>query len=416
MTPDKVWAILSQPEGLKLDFKREYKLTKVPPQGTDQQQWTNFVNGQWDEFIKDVIALTNGNVGTATQAGILVIGADDHLQPDGSRQLYDTSYLQLTTQQIMAKVNAACDPPIPNIHYDQVALDGRVITIVSIPPSPYLHETSRQLNTTTGHFDPTGKLLSFKPDKTYTQYTAFIRKGEDNFPASSNERRTLEADKKFERVAMNENIKSELVDNLQHLLGRYKGKAFNHGDLYESFKRKYRLKLGEEITVEKQDLTRLIMTFVSVVGTANQLSTQFVDQAIASGKYLEYDIANGDYKQTLFLEYLRLLQKNIKKFVILSENSGVKQFWEHADARYRVGNYSVLKCNDLLAVCAMLDKYQDIVNISRALIAYIMGDKTTIEYIKLNDVTPVAEEAVKMAEETPSEAEIMEWVMHSSKP
>jgi hypothetical protein len=53
MTEVELQQILSQHEGLKLDFKREYKLSKSPPLGTAQQDWSKFINGQWDEFIKD---------------------------------------------------------------------------------------------------------------------------------------------------------------------------------------------------------------------------------------------------------------------------------------------------------------------------------------------------------------------------
>ncbi len=126
MNTTELQLILSQPEGIKLDFKREYKLGKTPPNGTDTQKRRNYVNGQWDEFIKDIIALTNGNVGTAYQVGRLVIGVDDKISSDGTRQLYDTSYMQLTSQQIMAKVNSACEPPIADLYCEPVAVDGIV--------------------------------------------------------------------------------------------------------------------------------------------------------------------------------------------------------------------------------------------------------------------------------------------------
>lgn len=201
MTSEELRRLICKNEGLKLDFKREYKLQSMPPDGADRQLWNQYIKGQWDELIKDILALTNGNVGVAKEAGILIIGVDDQLQPDGSRQLFDSSYLEITGQQILSKVNSACYPPIPQLACEFVELDGRNICIISIPPSPYVHETTRQLETTKGEFDHQGKLRHVKPGKTYTSHTAFIRRGEDVLPATGIERRKLEEEKNLFALA-----------------------------------------------------------------------------------------------------------------------------------------------------------------------------------------------------------------------
>jgi len=134
MIPKQLRDLISKQEGLKLDFKREYKLQSKPPDEVDQQQWKQIVNGQWEELIKDILALTNGNVGTAKDTAYLIIGADDKLRPDGKRELYDTSYLEITAQQILTKVNAACNPPIPDLHCEFIELEDRKIFVISIPP------------------------------------------------------------------------------------------------------------------------------------------------------------------------------------------------------------------------------------------------------------------------------------------
>ncbi|MCY7277785.1 MAG: putative DNA binding domain-containing protein [Phormidesmis sp. CAN_BIN44] len=195
MTPEELYRILALQEGLKLDFKREYKLNSQPPAGVNKQEWKKLVNGQWDELIKDVIALTNGNSGTVGQEAFLVVGVDDKPDSTGIRPLYDTSHIQITRQQIMAKVNDACDPPIPEILCERVELSGKTILVIRIPSSPHLHETKRQLNIVKGSFDSTGKLADLREDKTYTAHTAFIRRGEDIFPATNAERSALQREK-----------------------------------------------------------------------------------------------------------------------------------------------------------------------------------------------------------------------------
>ncbi len=196
MIPEELEIILRKKEGLKLEFKREYKLDIPPPAGTEEQLWTRFLAGQWDEFIKDILALANGNVGTATQAGILVVGADNDLPPDGPRQTYDTSYLGLTEKQILEKVNSACDPPIPDIHCERIELEGKILHIITIPPSPHVHETTRVLRPVKEPaFDNTGRLRNFKDDKAVGTCTVFIRRNESVHPAKASERQALEKDK-----------------------------------------------------------------------------------------------------------------------------------------------------------------------------------------------------------------------------
>lgn len=195
MTPEELRDIISQTEGLKLDFKREYKLSNTTPAGTDKQLWNEFIKGQWDEFIKDILALANGNVGVSHLTGQLIIGVDDVLSPDGTRSLFDTLDLQLEASQIIAAVNSACDPPIADILLERVVIDGKSICVMSIPPSPYVHETIRQLNITKGSFDGAGKLRHSEVVKTYTLRTVFIRRGESIYPATNAERIALAADK-----------------------------------------------------------------------------------------------------------------------------------------------------------------------------------------------------------------------------
>lgn len=194
MTPDELRSIISQPEGLKLDFKREYKLSNQAPANPERQLWKQLIDGQWEELIKDILALTNGNSGTARQKGLLIIGVDDQLQSDGTRQLYDTSTLQLSQRQVIDKVNAACHPPVPNIEVDRVILDGNSILVISIPPSPHVHETTCRIEPKKGNFS-NGTLVNIQSGTSYSEHSVFIRHGESIQPASQAEREVLERER-----------------------------------------------------------------------------------------------------------------------------------------------------------------------------------------------------------------------------
>ncbi len=195
MNVDELLRLLDKKEGLKLDFKREYKLNENPPAGTDRNMWSQFIKGQWDEFIKDVIALANGNVGMADQDAHLIIGVDDDLSSGGVREIYDTERLKITEQQILLKVNSACNPPIPSLTCERLMIGGKQIIVITISPSPYVHETTRILKTTKGSFDKTGVLRHCENGTIYSPRTAFVRRGEGTFPATADERRAISIDK-----------------------------------------------------------------------------------------------------------------------------------------------------------------------------------------------------------------------------
>ncbi len=178
MTEEELLKIISRKEGLKLDFKREYKLDKklFTITDTNTQVIDKQVKEQWDEFIKDILALTNGNIGTSYQTGYLIIGVGDTLYSDGRRDLFDTSVLNLTEAQILQKVNSACNPPIHDIHCSRIDLEGKSILVIAMPPSRHVHETTRSL-------------------KRYSERTVFVRRNETTEPATNEERESLKKEK-----------------------------------------------------------------------------------------------------------------------------------------------------------------------------------------------------------------------------
>jgi HEAT repeat protein len=172
---EEVPELLRQSEGLKLDFKRElYKVDKSKYPSREGRE------REWDEFVKDILALTNGNVGVADQPAYLIIGADDHLKPDKTRDLFDVGEVKLTQQQILTRVNARCSPPIPDLICETIQLEGHALFVVQIPPSPHLHEITKRLQT---------------PKTNYNPGTIFVRRGEDIFPATESERQAIREDK-----------------------------------------------------------------------------------------------------------------------------------------------------------------------------------------------------------------------------
>jgi hypothetical protein len=185
MDIDRLRQFVLQPEeSAKLDFKIElYKINEPKPTvQADIQRWTDAREQQWAELTKDIIALANGNIGTATQIGYLIVGADDKLKPDGTPNLRDVGNKVPTRKEILDKVNSYCQIPLPDIQCEKILLDGINLFVISIPPSPYLHRLSKQLKT---------------PKKEYSPHTVLIRRrdGERTYEASPEEQTAIEQEK-----------------------------------------------------------------------------------------------------------------------------------------------------------------------------------------------------------------------------
>ncbi len=168
MTDKKLAVLLSQPEGPKLDFKQELTIYHSDRNVCD---WAR------DELIKDILALANGNALVAGQPGHLIFGVADKLQPDGTPQILGVTGKIPTRVEILDIINPACMPHLEDIDVQLHEVEKRQILVITIPPTPHLHETTRELKT--------------KPDKTYSNYVLFTRHNEQVRIASAQEREAI---------------------------------------------------------------------------------------------------------------------------------------------------------------------------------------------------------------------------------
>jgi hypothetical protein len=181
--------VLHPEESAKLDFKIElYKINEFKPTvQADIQRWAEAREQQWAELTKDILALANGNIGTATQIGYLIIGADHKLKPDGTPSLHDVGNTVPTRKEILDKVNSYCQIQLPDIQCEKNLLDGINLFVISISPSPYSHRLSKQLKT---------------PKKEYSTHTVLVRRGdgEQTYEASPEEQKAIEQEKRAVRL------------------------------------------------------------------------------------------------------------------------------------------------------------------------------------------------------------------------
>lgn len=125
-------------ESPKIEFKLKYELS-------GQNKGKNL-----DELAKDLLALTNTAGRTADDFAYLIIGAGDVVKADGTRDAANVRPSKYSPDQFLKIVNARCTPPVGELRFAEINHAGNFYGVVEIPPSPYVHELTRNLDTPRG--------------------------------------------------------------------------------------------------------------------------------------------------------------------------------------------------------------------------------------------------------------------------
>ena len=167
--------LLKKHEGASLEFKRQwYELENPNPQKAEADK---------GEMIKDILSLANGNTNVAGEESYLVIGASNEMDQNGNREIFNAeSTKPITRQRILDIVNTYCDPSIEDLLCEELIIDDKKLLVITILPSPHVHETIQRLKTAI---------------ITYDKYTVFVRHAEGVRTASTKERLALQELKKL---------------------------------------------------------------------------------------------------------------------------------------------------------------------------------------------------------------------------
>jgi len=305
MDSQKLRELLGQNEGLKLEFKKILHIVDLPDSNIHKDRYR-------DEFVRDVLALINGNSGTANQMAYLIIGAENTLESDGTRELHDCNHITLTNKQILDKLKRFCHPPIPDLECERIDIDGKMIFVISIPPSPNVHETACDL-------------VMPNPKKTsYPAYTTFIRRNEEIAQASIAELDAIRQEKKAwnSQISTQDNIAIDWQKVCYEMLARQKSawqlrkKATEIGaeadvyvplDLLEQ-KEKPRKNTSENAGNEKRDIDDLSKEVTKTY--AHDEFLQGLTERQSKNKHIAIAGEAGAGKTTLLATIAKLLCSN----------------------------------------------------------------------------------------------------------
>lgn len=155
-------------ESPKIEFKLKYDLS-----GQNKNKY-------YDELAKDLLALTNTAGRAADDFAYLIIGAGDVLKADGTRAAFDVRPFNFKPEQFLNIVNARCNPPVQDFRFAEIEHAGNFYGVVEIPPSPHIHELTRNLDT---------------PRGSWQRGSVLIRRGSEIGVAGRSEMKLMEREK-----------------------------------------------------------------------------------------------------------------------------------------------------------------------------------------------------------------------------
>jgi hypothetical protein len=211
-------------------------------------------------------------------------------------------------------------------------------------------------------------------------------------------------------IALRKNLRRELLSNLVYLTEKHDGKITAHCDWAAPARECVQGNWQAATNMPARYLRWLVM-FAVTSKLGHWLTTQFIDQALLSGEFLEYDPSLHLFKDSAASNVLFQLRENVGRLKSQS------QFSSDATLSF-VGKYEDIAKEekdvyvnniDLLAPLGDANTQQNIVTLSAALIRILDGNYE-LGSLKLYPSSPLPSEAERMRAGTATIEEIADWI------
>jgi hypothetical protein len=197
-------------------------------------------------------------------------------------------------------------------------------------------------------------------------------------------------------IALKVNLKRELLANLIRLT--FKSETLTKGKVepitfYAQLARShFKGGLDEFSIMPGKHFSLMVFFYLMMSGRTVRLSAQFIDQALTSGAFLEYDFTFDRYRSGLINDSLIQLKENISR---LKENIGTfkdsqEAYLKKYERELKSQGDVAIRNWDLIGPFARYDCHQNIIELSMALLKAIDGDATTLSTLTFRPTSPMA--------------------------
>ena len=218
-------------------------------------------------------------------------------------------------------------------------------------------------------------------------------------------------------LALLTNLKRELLLNLTQLTQKEKDKKIRFNSHWGGpARRSYKGGLSDSSDMPITYL-KWLAYYLMFKCSGDNLSTQFLDQALTSGAFLVYDFDNNTYKSGLIHNALFQLKENINRMKVFTEGSLHDRLIAFTTKYVPVNNPSVntdknvtASNEELILPLACYDCEQNVAMLCVALAKALDGNTEPLMNLKLNPTNPSPDEAEKIEAERTTIEDIETWL------
>ena len=215
------------------------------------------------------------------------------------------------------------------------------------------------------------------------------------------------------RVALTGNLQQELIGNLRQLLerGRESGKPSPRFRLATAARAQFSGGPFDTSGITARGLMLLSAFAISETYAGERLSTQFLDEALVSGEFLDFDPQKDRYVVGLLQSAMNSLKREIlalrqqEAAISNLERQALVERYRHleGDNLIEVENPAIYK------VVVVHDRQRNVVALLAAILRALGGDGTLLKTLDLLPLSPFPDAAAGIEKATPSAEEVEEW-------
>lgn len=374
---EKKWQdILFRDENGKLDFKESYGFMLDKPEDIDTKEWKKYTDGQWDEFAKDVIALSNGDLSSENTSALIVLGVGEK---EGQRYIKGIRDLKIDRETIIKKLNTSCSTKINDvIIHTPHEVEG--ICILEFPFSSYILESKKAFKTYSIKMENGKKVACEKMQ--YSEHCVFYRSGDTIAIASLREKEILQFNKSRTGEFITEQIISEAKRNLDLLLYvNTKGIIISPVYAFKILDDEIEFKAEGKTRITQRQEGMLFAYTLSMSSFIKEYDHRFLDMIHLDYEIRKYIELNHQHSEKLFKTLLsfrkRIAQMENNKSKILDGATRLASIRSNDNIHKTVDSQDVLLCATYLA------RASDICKIYIAVIKYFEKSYDYLSNLKL---------------------------------
>jgi hypothetical protein len=211
--------------------------------------------------------------------------------------------------------------------------------------------------------------------------------------------------------ALSINLKNELLSNLAEMLMKTNSGLSISSSWTNAARRNIKGGMND-FSQMSAAFVRWVALFIIIRPAADKLSVLHINEALASGNYLEFDAAKASYSPGQFVKRLLDLRRAIEQMKRLNGIIDGKNFvllenyWRGKDDDYIVN----VKNDDMTVALAYSDAIDNVIALSTGLIRWLDGDTEKLDQIILKSTAPFEDEAAKLSQEHVSSEEAYSWL------